>query len=105
MTTTALLGTGLLGSAMVENLLAKGQTVRIWNRSRAKLDPLVQKGAYAAADPADAVRSAPRVHLVLTDDAAVDGVIAQLRTGLGKDVPVIDHSTNLPAKVKTRFGA
>ncbi|HZN37270.1 MAG TPA: NAD(P)-binding domain-containing protein [Planctomycetota bacterium] len=105
MTTTALLGTGLLGTAMVENLLAKGQTVRIWNRSRPKLEPLVQKGAYAAADPADAVRSASRVHLVLTEDAAVDAVIAQLRAGLGKDVPVIDHSTNLPAKVKTRFGA
>jgi 3-hydroxyisobutyrate dehydrogenase-like beta-hydroxyacid dehydrogenase len=104
MTTTALLGTGLLGSAMVENLLAKGHTVRIWNRSRAKLDPLVQKGAIAAADPADAVRSASRVHLVLTEDAAVDAVIAQLRAGLGKDVPVIDHSTNQPAKVKTRFG-
>jgi 3-hydroxyisobutyrate dehydrogenase-like beta-hydroxyacid dehydrogenase len=104
MTTTALLGTGLLGSAMIENLLAKGHTVRIWNRSRAKLDPLVQKGAIAAADPADAVRSASRVHLVLTEDAAVDAVIAQLRAGLGKDVPVIDHSTNQPAKVKTRFG-
>jgi 3-hydroxyisobutyrate dehydrogenase-like beta-hydroxyacid dehydrogenase len=89
---------------MVENLLAKGHTVRIWNRSRAKLDPLVQKGAIAAADPADAVRSASRVHLVLTEDAAVDAVIAQLRAGLGKDVPVIDHSTNQPAKVKTRFG-
>lgn len=104
MTTTALLGTGLLGSAMVENLLTKGQTVRIWNRSREKLEPLVQKGAIAAADPADAVRKATRVHLVLAEDAAVDAVIAQLRAGLGKDVPVIDHSTNLPAKVATRFG-
>ncbi|HEU4418118.1 MAG TPA: NAD(P)-binding domain-containing protein [Planctomycetota bacterium] len=103
MTTTALLGTGLLGSAMVENLLAKGHTVRIWNRSREKLAPLVQKGAIAAADPADAVRKATRVHLVLAEDAAVDAVIAQLRAGLGKDVPVIDHSTNLPAKVETRF--
>jgi 3-hydroxyisobutyrate dehydrogenase len=104
MTTTALLGTGLLGTAMVENLLAKGQTVRIWNRSRQKLEPLVKKGAIAAADPADAVRSASRVHLVLAEDAVVDTVIGQLRTGLGKDVPVIDHSTNSPAKVKTRFG-
>ncbi|HEX6811984.1 MAG TPA: NAD(P)-binding domain-containing protein [Planctomycetota bacterium] len=103
MTTTALLGTGLLGSAMVENLLAKGHTVRIWNRSRDKLDPLVQKGAVAAADPADAVRSASRVHLVLSEDSAVDAVIAQLRPGLGKGVPVIDHSTNLPVRVKARF--
>ncbi|MEO6597912.1 MAG: NAD(P)-binding domain-containing protein [Planctomycetota bacterium] len=103
MTTTALLGTGLLGAGMVENLLAKGHVVRIWNRSRDKLAPLVAKGATAAADPAEAVRGASRVHLVLAEDSAVDAVIAQLRPGLGRDVPVIDHSTNLPAKVKARF--
>lgn len=105
MTHIALLGTGLLGAGMVENLLAKGQSVRIWNRSRDKLAPLVGKGATAAADPADAVRGASRVHLVLAEDSAVDAVIAQLRQGLGKDVPVIDHSTNLPAKVASRFAA
>ena len=105
MTHIALLGTGLLGAAMVENLLAKGQTVRIWNRSRDKMAPLLQKGAAAAADPAAAVRGARRVHLVLAEDHAVDEVIAQLRPGLGADVPVIDHSTNLPAKVAARFAA
>jgi len=104
-TTVALLGTGLLGAAMVENLLQKGHAVRVWNRSRDKTTPLVQKGAVAAADPADCVRGASRVHLVLAEDAAVDAVIAQLQPGLGKDVPVIDHSTNLPAKVKARFAA
>ena len=103
MTTIALLGTGLLGSGMVENLLAKGLTVRIWNRSAAKLAPLVAKGAIAAKDPADAARGAARVHLVLAEDAAVDAVIAQLRPGLGKDVFLIDHSTNLPQKVANRF--
>lgn len=104
MTTIALLGTGLLGAGMVENLLQKGHTVRIWNRSRDKLAPLVAKGAIAAGDPADCVRGATRVHLVLAEDSTVDAVVGQLRAGLGKDVPVIDHSTNLPAKVKARFG-
>jgi 3-hydroxyisobutyrate dehydrogenase-like beta-hydroxyacid dehydrogenase len=42
------------------------------------------------------------VHLVLTEDSVVDSVIAALRPGLGTGVPVIDHSTNLPAKVKAR---
>jgi 3-hydroxyisobutyrate dehydrogenase-like beta-hydroxyacid dehydrogenase len=105
MTTIALLGTGLLGAGMVENLLAKGHAVRIWNRTRDKLAPLVQKGAVAAADPADCVRGAARVHLVLAEDTAVDAVIAQLRPGLAANVPVLDHSTNLPAKVKARFAA
>lgn len=105
MTTVALLGTGLLGAAMIENLLQKGHTVRAWNRSRDKLAPLVQKGAQPAGDPADCVRGACRVHLVLAEDAAVDAVTAQLRVALGKDVPLIDHSTNSPAKVAARFTA
>lgn len=105
MTTIALLGTGLLGAGMVENLLAKGHTVRIWNRTRDKLAPLVKKGAIATADPADCVRGASRVHLVLAEDSAVDAVVGQLRAGLAPNVPVLDHSTNLPAKVKTRFAA
>lgn len=103
--TIALLGTGLLGAGMVENLLAKGHSVRIWNRTADKLKALVAKGAIAAKDPADCVRGAARVHLVLAEDSAVDAVIAQLRTGLGKDVPVIDHSTNAPTKVKARCTA
>jgi 3-hydroxyisobutyrate dehydrogenase len=103
MTTIALLGTGLLGAGMVENLLQKGHQVRAWNRSSQKLHPLLQKGAVAAASPADAVRSAERVHLVLSEDSAVDAVIQQLRAGLGKDVPILDHSTNLPQKVRTRY--
>jgi 3-hydroxyisobutyrate dehydrogenase-like beta-hydroxyacid dehydrogenase len=105
MTTIAILGTGLLGAGMVENLLGKGFQVRIWNRSAAKLAPLAVRGAVAAVDPADAVRGATHVHLVLAEDSAVDAVVAALRPGLGAGVPVIDHSTNLPAKVKARFAA
>lgn len=105
MTTIALLGTGLLGAGMAENLLAKGHGVRVWNRTRDKLAPLVAKGAVAAADPADCVRGAARCHLVLAEDAAVDAVLPALRPGLGQGVPVYDHSTNLPAKVKARTAA
>lgn len=98
----AVLGTGLLGSGMVENLLRKGHKVRVWNRTRDKLQPLQKQGAEAAADPAAAARGAARVHLVLAADDAVDAVIAALRPGLGAGVPVIDHSTNLPARVAAR---
>ncbi len=103
MATIAVLGAGLLGSGFVENLLAKGERVVVWNRTASKLAPLLEKGAVAAATPADAVRGAERVHLVLTADDAVDATIAALRPGLGEGVPVIDHSTNLPARVAERF--
>jgi 3-hydroxyisobutyrate dehydrogenase len=103
MATVALLGTGLLGSGMVENLLRKGHAVRVWNRTASKTAPLVALGGVAAGDPAEAARGAERVHLVLTADAAVDATIAALRPGLGADVPVIDHSTNAPEAVAARF--
>ena len=103
MATIAVLGTGLLGAAFVENLLEKGHTVRVWNRTREKLQPLVEKGAVAADDPADCARGAERVHLVLAEDTAVDAVLPQLLPGLGDNVPLVDFSTNLPAKVRERF--
>ena len=105
MTTSAVLGTGLLGGGFVEGLLARGHEVRIWNRSREKLAPLVERGATAAESPADAVAGAERVHLVLSEDAAVDAVVAALRPGLGPGVPLLDHSTNLPERVAARFEA
>lgn len=102
MSTIAVLGTGLLGAGFVENLLAKGHTVRAWNRSRDKLAPLADKGAYAATDPADAVTGAERVHVVLAEDSAVDAVLAAAVPALGAGVPVIDHSTNLAERVAER---
>jgi 3-hydroxyisobutyrate dehydrogenase len=105
MATIAVLGTGLLGAGMVENLLNNGQTVRIWNRTREKLAPLVERGAIAADDPADCVRGAERVHLILSEDSAVDSVIEQLRPGLTEGTPIIDHTTNRPDKVRARFDA
>lgn len=103
MGTVAVLGTGLLGGGMVGNLLRKGQAVRVWNRTASKTGPLVAAGAVAGTDPADAVRGAERVHLVLTADAAVDETIAALRPGLGAGVPILDHSTNAPAAVAARY--
>lgn len=103
MATIAVLGAGLLGSGMVENLLAKGDRVVVWNRTASKLAPLVEKGAVAAPDAASAVEGADRVHLILTADDAVDATIAALRPGLGATTPILDHSTNLPDRVAARY--
>ena len=96
MATIAFLGTGLLGSAFAEAAAKRGDTVSAWNRSPAKAQALAQFGVKAAATPADAVRGAARVHLILKDDGVVDEVIAAARAGLGEDAVIIDHSTTLP---------
>lgn len=103
MATIAVLGMGLLGRGFASNLLAKGHDVRVWNRTASRAAPLGEAGATVATSPADAVRGADRVHLVLTADDAVDAVVEGLREGLGEGVFVVDHSTNLPARVAERF--
>jgi len=98
----AFLGTGRLGAGFVEAALGRGDSVTVWNRSADKARALEQFGAKAAATPADAVRGAARVHLVLSDDAAVESVIGELRAGLSPDAIIVDHTTTQPALTAER---
>jgi len=93
----AFLGTGLLGGAFAEAAAKRGDAVTAWNRSMDKVQALAQFGVTAASTPAEAVRGASRVHLVLKDDAVGEEVIAAARPGLSADAILIDHSTTLPA--------
>ncbi|MDE3215266.1 MAG: NAD(P)-dependent oxidoreductase, partial [Gemmatimonadota bacterium] len=98
----AWLGTGLLGSGFVRALRQRGETVHVWNRSSDKARALEADGAIAFDDPADAVRGVPRVHVCLSDDAAVDDVLALARPGLASDVVLVDHTTTSPARTAER---
>jgi 3-hydroxyisobutyrate dehydrogenase len=98
----AFLGTGLLGSAFAEAAAKRGDTVTAWNRSMDKVRALAQFGVKAASTPAEAVRGASRVHLVLKDDAVVEEVISAARRGLSADAILIDHSTTLPTLTADR---
>ena len=102
MSTIAFLGTGLLGAAFAQAAAQRGDTVTAWNRSPEKVLALAQFGVIAAASPAQAVQSASRVHLVLSDDAVVEEVLAAARAGLAPDAIIIDHSTTLPLLTKAR---
>jgi len=99
----AVLGMGKLGRGFAENLLAKGHTVRVWNRTAERCAPLAKLGATVASTAEDAVRGADRVHLVLAEDASVDAVVEALRSGLAAEAWIVDHTTNLPAAVAQRF--
>src|SRR5439155_11885494 len=58
MATVAFMGTGLLGSGMVEAMLRRGDAVTVWNRTESKARALEKFGALVAASPADAVAAA-----------------------------------------------
>ena len=98
----AFLGTGLLGGAMVERMLAQGQHVTVWNRTASKLEALRAAGAAVAATVGDAAAAADRVHLALTDDAVVDAVLAEGLPRLSRTAIVIDHSTTSPVTTRDR---
>ncbi|HEY8207201.1 MAG TPA: NAD(P)-dependent oxidoreductase [Myxococcaceae bacterium] len=89
----AFLGTGLLGSGFVRALRGRGEAVNVWNRSAEKARALEAIGARAFDDPAEAVRGASRVHLALSDDAAVDEVLERARPGLAPGAILVDHTT------------
>ena len=102
MTRIAFLGTGLLGSGFVEAAAKRGDDITVWNRSPDKARALEPLGVRVARTPADAVREAASVHLVLKDDAVVEEVIGQLRPGLGREAVILDHTTTLPALTAER---
>lgn len=102
MSNIAFLGTGLLGGAFAEAAAQRGDTVTAWNRSPDKVHALKPFGVIAATSPAEAVRGASRVHLVLKDDAVVDAVLAAARAGLAPQAVILDHTTTLPALTAAR---
>jgi 3-hydroxyisobutyrate dehydrogenase len=103
MASIALLGTGLLGSGIVQRFLKAGTAVTVWNRTEAKARALERDGAKASPTPETAVAGAARVHLVLQDDAVVDGLLERIAPALAPGTIVLDHSTTLPELTKKRF--
>jgi 3-hydroxyisobutyrate dehydrogenase len=66
----ALLGLGTMGHGMAQNLLKAGYPLTVWNRTRAKAEPLGQAGATIAETPASAAQSASIVIVMVADDDA-----------------------------------
>ena len=89
----AFFGTGLMGSGFVRRLRAQGHEVHVWNRSAAKARALEAHGARAFDDPAAALAGAGRLHLSLSDDAAVDAVLEPLASVIPADTWIVDHTT------------
>jgi 3-hydroxyisobutyrate dehydrogenase-like beta-hydroxyacid dehydrogenase len=75
------IGLGIMGAAIAPNLVTAGHAVTVWNRSPEKADPLVAKGAFRAATPAEVSRG-DAVFTMLSDDAAVEGVSEDILASL-----------------------
>jgi 3-hydroxyisobutyrate dehydrogenase len=73
--TVAVLGAGIMGSAMTRNLVAAGFDTRVWDRSPQATGPLADAGARVAASAPDAVRDAGIVITMLPTAEVVESVI------------------------------
>jgi len=71
----ALLGTGLLGSAIGSRLLERGHRLTVWNRSLQRCEALAAAGATVAASPAEAAQQATWLITVLSDGPTTAAVL------------------------------
>ena len=71
----AVLGTGIMGSAMARNLAAAGLRTMVWDRSSEATAPLADAGALVAPSPQDAVREARVVITMLPTADVVNSVV------------------------------
>jgi len=96
-------GAGMMGSGFVEALCLRGDEVAVWNRTPEKARALERFGAKAYDDPRNAARGAERVHIILSDDGAVDGLLERLAGAIEPGSLVIDHTTVAPRPTAARF--
>jgi 3-hydroxyisobutyrate dehydrogenase len=74
MATVAFMGLGQMGSAMASRLLAAGHTVQVFNRTAARAQPLVERGARLFATPAAACSGVDAVISMVADDPASQAI-------------------------------
>lgn len=97
----AFIGTGLIGGGLAQAAAGRGLEVVAWNRTRARAERLSGYGARVAESVAQAVSGATRVHLTMSDDAAVEAVLPAILEALG-DAVLVDHTTAGPRPTAAR---
>ncbi|HEY0117659.1 MAG TPA: NAD(P)-dependent oxidoreductase [Cellulomonas sp.] len=87
------LGTGAIGYGMAVSLLRAGVDTTVWNRTRAKAEPLAALGATVVDDAADAVKAADVVITALFDADADAAVMAEALPALAPGAVWVQSST------------
>jgi len=93
------IGLGRMGRGMAGRYLDAGFAVALWNRSKAKADDLIARGAHWATSPAAAAAEADAVVTMVADDEASravwlgkDGAAAAMKSGtLAIECSTVSH--------------
>jgi 3-hydroxyisobutyrate dehydrogenase-like beta-hydroxyacid dehydrogenase len=99
MAKVAFIGLGRMGHGMAGRYLDAGFAVAVWNRSKAKAEDLIARGARWASSPADAADRADAVVTMVADDEASravwlgkDGAAATMKAGsLAIECSTVSH--------------
>jgi 3-hydroxyisobutyrate dehydrogenase-like beta-hydroxyacid dehydrogenase len=99
MARVAFIGLGRMGHGMAGRYIDAGFTVSVWNRSKAKAEDLIARGARWATSPEDAAIDADAVVTMVADDDASravwltkDGAAATMKAGtLAIECSTVSH--------------
>jgi 2-hydroxy-3-oxopropionate reductase len=101
--TVGFIGLGVMGRPMAKNLIKRGFSLVVHNRSRRAVDELAAAGATAADSPAAVARQSKRIITMLPDGPDVeqvlagrDGVFAAIQPG----TIIVDMSTIAPGTAR-----
>ncbi|MDE2956092.1 MAG: NAD(P)-dependent oxidoreductase [Bacteroidota bacterium] len=97
--TVGFVGLGIMGGGMARNLLRAGFMVHVWNRTHARMLPLLEAGAKGASTCADLAGKVTIVVVCVSDTPDVEEVLfgAQgIAEGACPDTLIIDTSTISP---------
>jgi len=108
----AFIGLGRMGHGMAGRYLDAGFTVAVWNRSKAKAEDLIARGARWSTSPADAAIDADAVVTMVADDEASrtvwlgkDGAVSTMKAGtLAIECSTVsyDHALSLSRELHAR---
>ena len=99
----AFIGIGLMGLPMAKRLCEAGLQPHVWNRTRAKAEPLAALGAQVHDTLAQAVRDTDIVVTMLEDGTVVESVLFAdgLAQALQRGSLLIDMSSIQPAQARS----
>lgn len=93
----AFIGTGVMGASMVRNLLAKGNSVTVYNRTPEKALALVKDGAVFAGTIEEAVKGAEAVFTIVGYPKDVEEVYGQIFKYASPGIVAVDMTTSKPS--------
>ncbi len=102
--TIGFVGLGIMGRGMACNLVKAGYSVRVWNRTAARMAPVVAAGAVAGTSPSDVAAHSSITILCVSDTADVEEVIfgeQGVAAGACEGTLVVDTSTISPEATRS----